>query len=314
MAGELALVGSSDGNASLWRFMSSHYLPMRPRVHLRGHSGEPVVAVALCSTVNLACTVSPMACCLYSTSNGALIHSFGPPLDTISTEDSEDVSTETRFAHTSALALSVQGYVATVCETILSSTNGSERTVYTLHLFSTEGVSLGSKPLESWRGIPKKMYCTPDGTTLMVANGRGVTMHRLSAYQPLEFLDEFQVADVDDYSSSTGSTAWDVDLGPALNRPVVAAAGCSAGALRLHALPGISAWSERYRKTNISKSVGSALSTPAKRLTNVVREGFGFGQKIAGVGRELKREVESDVKERGVGGFLGNVMFGKGGK
>lgn len=294
--------------------MSSHFLPMRPRVHLRGHGGEPVVAVALCSTINLAATVSPTSCCLYSTSNGALINSFGPPADTISTADSGDVATETRFAQTSAIALSVQGYVVTVCETTLSSSSGSERTVFTLHLFSTEGVSLGSKPLESWRGVPKKMYCTPDGTTLMVCSGRGVTTHRLSAYQPLEFLDEFQVADVDDFSSSTESIAWDLDLGPALNRPVVAAAGCSAGALRLHALPGISAWSEKYKKTTISKSVGSALSTPAKKLSSVVRDGLGFGQRIAGVGRELKREVESDVKERGVGGFLGNVMFGKGTK
>jgi hypothetical protein len=185
--------------------------------------------------------------------------------------------------------------------------------VYTLHLFTTEGVSLGSKPLESWRGIPKKMYCTPDGTTLMVCNGRGVTMHRLSVYQPLEFLDEFQISDVDDIDASTAPAAWDVDLGPALNRPVVAAAGCSAGALRLHALPGISAWSERYRTTTITKSVGSVLSTPAKKLTNAVRESFGFGQRIAGVGREIKREVESEVRERNVGGFLGNVVFGKGG-
>jgi hypothetical protein len=283
---------------------------MRPRVHLRGHGGEPVVAVALCSSANLAATLSPTMCCLYSTGNGALIRSFGPPTDTLSNSSGEDVSTKTKFAQTSALALSVQGYVAAVCETTLSSLSASERIVYTLHLFTTEGVSLGAKPLESWRGIPKKMYCTPDGTTLMVCNGRGVTMHRLSVYQPLEFLDEFQISDVDDIDSSTTPAAWDIDLGPFLNRPVVAAAGCSAGALRLHALPGISAWSERYRKPTISKSVGSVLSTPAKKLTNAVRESFGFGQRI---GREIKREVESDVRERGVGGFLGNVVFGKGG-
>ena len=44
------------------------------------------------------------------------------------------------------------------------------------------------------------------------------------------------------------------------------------------------------------------------RITNVVREGIGFGRQLAGMGRDIQREVTTDVKERGVGGFLGNVM------
>lgn len=307
VGGELGLLGSADGNASLWRFMSSHYLPLRPRIRLQGHGGEKVVAVALASTINIAATLSSGKCCLHSTGNGALIRSFGPPSDTIDMQESSSIRLVTRFADTPALAVSVQGFVVTVCETTITMSDTPDRKVITLHLFTIEGVSLGSKPLESWRGIPYKMHCTPDGTTLMVCCGRGVTMHRLSACQPLEFLDEFQVTESDDFGEST-CAAWDIDLGPALNRPVVAAAACSGGALRLHALPGISAWSERHKKSGIQFTVGNALKSPALRLKGAVKDGLGFGRQLAGMGRDLQREVQSDVKERGVGGFLGNVM------
>lgn len=313
VGGELALVGSADGNASLWRFMSSHYLPLRPRVRLQGHSGAKVVAVALCSAINVAVTLSSRKCCLHSTGNGALIRSFGPPTDTINLQGANNVRLVTKFADTPALAVSVQGFIVAACETTIQSSTAPDRTLITLHLFTIEGVSLGSTPLESWRGRPHKMHCTPDGTTVMVCCGRGVTMHRLSACQPLVFLDEFQVTESDDFGSSL-CAAWDIDLGPALNRPVVAVAACSGGSLRLHALPGISAWSERHKKSGLSHTVGTALANPARRLNRAVRDGLGFGRQLAGIGRDLQREVSTDVKERGVGGFLGNVMFRKNSK
>jgi hypothetical protein len=310
VGGELVIVGSADGNASLWRFMSSLYLPLRPRVRLQGQGGSKLVAVALCSSIHVAATLSCDKCCLHSTGSGALMRSFGPPLDTLSMQDSDDVLISTKFAETAAFAISVQGFVVTVCESTIRSGSSPSRTLITLHLFTIEGVSLGSTPLESWRGVPRKMYCTPDGTTVMVCCGRGVTMHRLSACQPLQFLDEFQVTESDEYGS-TLVAACDIDLGPALNRPVVAVAACSGGALRLHALPGISAWSERHKKSGLSQTVGSALANPARRLKSAVRGGIGLGRQLAGIGRDLSREVTSDVKERGVGGFFGNVMFRK---
>jgi hypothetical protein len=280
-------------------------------VKLRGHHGSRISAVALCSSLHIAVSISRNKCCIHSIGNGALIQSFGPPLDTLSMRSSPDFQLQTFFADSAALAISVQGFVVTVCETRIKSEQGSDRVVITLHLFTVEGVSLGSKPLESWRGVPHKMLCTPDGTALIVCCGRGVTIHRLSACQPLEFLDEFQITEADDFGSD-GSlpVAWDIDFGPTLNRPVVAAAACSNGVLRLHALPGISAWSNRHRKTGITQSVGSVLAKPAKRLNQVVRDGLGFGKHIAGIGRELTNEVSTDVKERGVGGFLGS-MFGR---
>lgn len=287
--------------------MSSHYLPLRPRLRLQGHQGCKLLAVALCSSIHVAVTLSSMKCCIHSLGNGALSRTFGPPDETFDIPGGDDVRFSTEFADTSALAVSVQGYVITVCETTIHSSNLPYRKVVSLNLFSIEGVFLGSTPLESWRGVPHKLYCTPDGTTVMVCCGRGITMHRLSAWQPLKFLDEFQVTESDDFGSSL-SSAWDIDLGPALNRPVVAVAACSGGALRLHALPGISAWSERNKKSGLTQTVGIALATPARRITSVVREGIGFGRQLAGMGRDIQREVTTDVKERGVGGFLGNVM------
>ena len=143
----------------------------------------------------------------------------------------------------------------------------------------------------------------------MVCCGRGVTLHRLSSCRPLEFLDEWQITEEDNLTDMP--QAIDVDLGPSLNRPVVAAAACSSGVLRLHALPGISLWSQRHNRGGLSQTVGSALAKPAQRLNKVVRDGFGIGKHLAGVGRDIGKEVKSDVKERGVGGFLGGVMFGK---
>jgi hypothetical protein len=309
VGGELAIVGSFDGRASIWRFMSSHYLPLRPRVQLAGHGGVPVHAVSLSSAINIAATCSANRLCLHSIGNGNLVRIIDPPQNTLSLP--AETQGSSKFAKCSALAISVHGFVVTVCETKIKSPASptANRRIITLHLFSLEGVSLGSKPLESWRGLPRKLHCTPDGTAVLVCHGRGVTIHRLSAVTPLEFIDEWHITETDELSFNVPK-AWDIDLGPSLNRPVVAAAACSNGALRLHALSGISGFSERHKKLGIAQGVGSVLSAPAKRLKKVVGRGFGIGTKAVAVGKDVKKEVEAEVKDKGVKGFLGN-MFGK---
>ena len=217
--------------------------------------------------------------------------------------DSLNLSSETvgvtKFAKCPAIAISVHGFVVTVCETSIKSapSNKSNRGVITLHLFSLEGVSLGSKPLESWRGYPHKMYCTPDGTAVLVCSGRGVTVHRLSAVTPLEFIDEWHITEAEELTADVPQ-AWDIDLGPSLNRPVVAAAACSNGALRLHALAGISSFSERHRKLGLAEGVGSLLAAPGKRLKNAFGRGVGIGNKVVGVGKEIGKEAQTEVKEK----------------
>jgi hypothetical protein len=313
VGGELALLGSADGSASLWRFMSSQYLPLRPRIRLQGISGSKIFAAALCSSIQLAATVSSDVCSIYAITNGTQVRSFGPPEDSFDlAASSPDISVRTKFADTQALGISVQGFVVTVCESLITTPAQAERSVVSLQLFTTEGVCLGSHPLAPWRGLPRKITCTPDGTAAIVCCGRGVSFHRLSACEPLAFIDEWTITESDELGSSEKvPSAFDADFGPSLNRPVVAAAGCSNGVLRLHALPGISAWSERHKKSGLGQSVGTALSKPAQKIKNVVQGSIGIGRHLAGIGRDIGREVTSDVKNNGVSGFLGNV-FGKG--
>ena len=216
-----------------------------------------------------------------------MVRSWPPPADTLPMLPTND-KTKTVFCDTQALGLSVQGFVVTVCKTTIVSDSNNIRNVNTLHLYSLEGVSLGSKALESWRGIPHKISCTPDGTAITVCSGRGVTIHRLSAITPLEFIDEWHITDVEELDESTPA-AWDVDFGPSLMRPIIGAAACSSGILRLHALPGISPWSDRHRKSTMG--IGMALSKPVGRIRDAVGKGLGFGKNFVGVGKDVGKEV-----------------------
>jgi len=319
VGGELAIVGSSDGNASLWRFMSSHYLPLRPRMRMRGHHGHKIHAVALNPSIHICATISEKQCCVFSIGNGALIRSWSPPQqdeNPLFHNLPPDHNYKTIFCDTPALDISVQGYVVTVCQTTIFNTSTEEtiRRVITLHLFSLEGVSLGSKALESWRGIPHKLHCTPDGTAVTVCSDRGVTIHRLSSIKPLDFLDEWHVMDNldgDDSSPYGGSStaAWDVDFGPSLMRPIVAAAGCSSGILRFHALPGISAWSERHKKSN-SNFVG-ALTGGNTRFMGRFRPFTKNQASTQNVVSDSKKEAMTENKERTVTGFFSRGLFSK---
>lgn len=314
VGGELAILGSADGGSSIWRFMSSHYFPLRPRVRMRGHGGAKINAVALSGAIHVCASISENRCCIFSIGNGAMIRSFPPPQDTLDTSflSEGSMKAKTVFADTPAMCLSVQGVLVCVCKTAISSSESESfnRVVITLHLFSLEGVSLGSKALESWRGVPHKIACTPDGTAITVCAGRGITFHRLSTITPLEFIDEWHVAETEALDE-TLPKAWDVDFGPSIMRPIVGAAACSSGALRLHALPGISSWSEKHRNSSVALTVGQALAKPAKRLKNAFGKGLGLGNKVVGVGKEIGREATSEVKEKGVSGFLGGFMSRK---
>ena len=75
-------------------------------------------------------------------------------------------------------------------------------------------------------------------------------------------------------------------------------------ALRLHALRGISQWSEEHKK-GVSAAMGNALARPAQRIRNVVGGVKGIGSRFLGVGKEIGQEAVSEVKEKGVGGLFG---------
>ena len=147
------MVGSADGNASIWRFMSSHHLPLRPRIILNGHNGAKLSGVALCAPIQLAATVSSNKLCLHSITNGSLIRSFGPPKGVLEVYGDE-VDITTKFAEKSALAVSVQGFIVCVCENTIKLPEGRAVAIPILTSFltsnllsSTEILIIGKSPM-----------------------------------------------------------------------------------------------------------------------------------------------------------------------
>lgn len=313
VGGELAIVGSEDGTATLWRFISSQLLPLRPRLRLGGHRGARINAVAVNSALNICITVSHSRCCIFNMGNGILLHSLFPPSNTaagLPETDESQIRVETIFAETNAVCIA-SGHVVLLCKSkFLSNSGDFLREVVTLQLFTLEGIHLGSKALEAWRGIPRKICPTFDGRAVMVCSGRGISIHMISAVMPLYFVDEWQIGDNNGMGKENELSVYDVDFGPSPSRPVVVVASCSSGALRLHALKNISSWSEENRKGSVTEAVGNALAKPALKLKNLVGSVKGTGSRVVGFGKEIGREALTDAKAKGMSGLF-NDVFGK---
>jgi hypothetical protein len=299
--GELAIVGSADGSASLWRFISSHYLPLRPKQRMRGHGGSKINAVIVSSAMNICATISKNRCCIFNLGNGSMLKSILPPDNPILHQDNESGMQfeSTVFAETSAACFSVLGFIVLVC----TSRIGDSEEITTLQLFSLEGVRCASKVISPEHGLPIRIMPTFDGRAILVSRKGGVDVYHVSLSSHLECVDNWDV-----HGKSPDMAVHDMDLGPSLFRPILAAASCSDGSLRLHALPGISAWSEANKKGTMTEAVEKALAKPAQKLKKAGGFVKGFGASVMGLGKELAREASSDVKERGVTGFLGGVF------
>ena len=324
VGGEVTMIGSADGTATLWRFISSQFLPLRPRLRLGGHAGCPIHAVTVSGPLNLCASISSDRCCLFNVSNGALVRSFVPPTD------GKGDGVKVRFASCPALCLSQQGYIVVVCESVpiggkdsVSPSKKSSKSTPSLsiELYTLEGVHVGSRDVTDRRdkaayGAPYKLIPIIGGKAVMACSSRGIAVHRISAIRPLEVVDEWLLEvggeeDGDGSGSNSsisrgGISAFDVDFGPSLVRPVVAAAACSSGALRLHALRGISQWSEENKSKGVSAAMGNALARPAARLRNVVGGVKNIGSRFMGVSKEIGKEAADEIKERGgLFGFRG---------
>jgi len=313
VGGELSIVASEDGTASLWRFISnrSYHLPLRPRQRFAGHRGHKIRSVAVNSGLNLCATVSAFRCCIFNITSGAMLQSIVPPKDGIADSlgiTDTNVIIEMQFIDSNAICITSSGYIVLVCETEIKSTeNDIQRQITTLQLFTLEGIHIGSKAFESWRGVPQKISSTYDGRAVMVCSGRGISFHLVSPIMPLHFIDEWQIGgDEDDLLF-----AHDIDFGPSPSRPIVAVAGLSSGALRIHALKGISAWSEENKKGTVTEAVGSVIGTVKGTGNKVVGLVKGTGSRVLGFGKELGREALGDIASRGVSGFLGGLGIGK---
>lgn len=222
----------------------------------------------------------------------------------------DDTIVQTTFADTSAVCLSVLGFVIAVCSTKLMHGEDVLRELLSLELFTVEGRHVGSHLLEPQKGMPQKMFPTVDGRAIFVCAGGGVSVHLVSSIRPLVTVDEWRLSeDAENDASttendfSTKHVMYDLDFGPTIARPVVAAAGCSGGTLRLHALQGISRWSHEHQRNTVSSAVGNVLALPAQTVKNALGGVSSFGSSFFGSAREISKEAFTVVKER-EGGFF----------
>lgn len=296
VGGELVIVGSVDGSATLWRFISSHYWPLRPRLRMMGHSGAAIHGVAVSSSLGVCASVSSKLCCLFDVGNGAMIRNFTPP-------ESPSSLVRTSFAETPAVCLSILGFVVVVCSSKLMQGEDMTKEELSLELYTVEGAHIGSRPLEPHRGMPKKIFPTVDGRAVFVCAGGGVSVHLVSSIQPLMTVDEWRLSEDVGNDVSSEQVIYDLDFGPTIARPIVAAAGCSAGTLRLHALRGISKWCHEHQRNTVSSAVGSVLALPAQTVKNALGGVSSFGSSVFGSAKEISKEAFSVVKER-EGGFF----------
>ena len=300
--GELAIVGSNDGTASVWRFVTSDFLPLRPKFRLKGHCEESIIGVALDASLSICVTISRTRCCLHSMSDGTLINTIKPPKN----PGIPLPQHRTVFANTRAIALSKRGLLVLVCQSFPIDEGDTRKPIVTLQLFSLSGEQLGGRALDTWRGTPNNINIIADGTLAMVSAAGGITIHRLSSLSPLDFVDEWRI--FDDPTDMENGVIFSSDIGPSRSSPVVAAAACSSGTLRLHALPGISKYSEDAKKSATIALVGGAFTKPAKSIKKAVGNVTGIGNRVVDFGKELGKEAISDVKDKGIGGFLGGVF------
>ena len=284
VGGELAIIGSADGSVTLWRFISSHYWPLRPRLRMSGHGGRKIVAVAVSSSLGICVSVSSGLCCIFDIGNGSMIRKFSVPSEAHGSQHFDEVLkddvVETVFADTPAMSVSVQGFLILVCSTRLIRDKTVVRALSSLELFSLDGLHLGSTLLEEDRGVPQKLVPTSDGRAVFVCAGGSASLHLVSSIRPLLAMDEWRLSN--DPSLASQCCIHDLDFGPTIARPVVAAVGCSDGSLRLHAVKGISKWSEEHQKNSMTSTVGSILNVPAQTVKNAFGGVSSFGSNFLG--------------------------------
>ena len=138
--GELAIVGSRDSTASLWRIRRSEALSLRPKLRFSGHSGEPIFGADISISLNVCMTVSRKRCCINSLSNGMLLRTICPP----TSPGVPFTYHRTIFANSDAIVLGKRGYLVLPCQSFCQENGLVRKPVVTLQLFSLEGCELGS--------------------------------------------------------------------------------------------------------------------------------------------------------------------------
>merc|ERR1711935_375347 len=188
--------------------------------------------------------------------------------------------------------------------------------------------------LEPFRGKPRKMTAIAEGKAIAVCNGRGATFHKVSAIDPLQQIEEMRITDEEVTSEGRSllprkmPAVCDIDFYPrsdrkkygrADTRPVFVVAACTSGALRLHALPGITQWAIDTQVNSVTAAVGNALAKPAHTIKNAVGSVKGLGSRVIGFGKEIGREVGGVISYSAVsstvaaagGSIVGGILRSK---
>ena len=130
---------------------------------------------------------------------------------------------------------------------------------------------------------------------MVSCSSRGISMHLVSAINPLYFINECQIGGDDEGTVA----AHDIDFGPSPSRPgIIAVTGLSSGALRIHALKGICEWSEENKKGSVSEAVGNVIGTVKGNGEKVFGLMRGTGGKVLGLVKDIGREVVGDFFAR----------------
>ncbi|KAL7500214.1 hypothetical protein ACHAWT_008212 [Skeletonema menzelii] len=312
VGGELAIVGSADGSVSLWRFISSHFWPLRPRLRMMGHAGASVHAVAVSSSLGICASISSERCCLFDIGNGAMVRNLSPPQlepDSFQSILLEGDNVVTTFADTSAFSFSALGFIIAVCSTKIMRHGELIKEVTSIELFTVEGTHVSSRIVQPHEGVPCNLVSTIDGRAVFVCGGGKVSVLLVSTLQPLKLVDEWKLSTDGENNDPSKHVAHDIDFGPTIARPVVAAAACSEGALRLHALQGISKWSQENQRTSVTTAVGNVLALPAQTVKNALGGVGRVFNSTMGFGKEIGKEAVSAVKEHEGGGGGGGGFF-----
>ena len=247
-----------------------------------------------------------------SASTHAMVRNLSPPQkgsDFFENILLEGDNVVTVFADTPALSFSALGFIIAVCSTKIMRKDELIKEVTSIELFTVEGSHVSSRIIQTHEGVPNNLVSTIDGRAVFVCGGGKVSVLLVSALQPLKLVDEWKLSTDEETNAVSKHVAYDIDFGPTIARPVVAAAACSEGAMRLHALQGISKWSQENQRTSMSTAVGNVLALPAQTVKNAIGGVAGFGSKFMGFGKEIGKEAVSAVKEREGGGGGGGGFF-----
>jgi len=248
-----------------------------------------------------------------------------------------------QFTDNNSCLIPKKGWVVTAvmlhgCNTTSDDNDDGNQAVapFALHVYTLSGELLLEIPLDISLGIPQSIKCTYNISSSMedvvlVCGVGGVRVYDIDVvFAANDNIDNSgkpstRVACIDSWdmeSIDSATVVHDVDIGPYVlsnsnsngNASVLVAAGCSSSSLLLHAMPGISRWTEERRRRLVTDVVSNAVGRPVMAVVDAGRRvadaAGAVGGKVWDIGKEVKRGGKGRVVGRiknvvgSFGGFL----------